>query len=205
MPVLRRRRLPILPILFAASVVWLSCAPPREQVTTHFVYPLQSEARLMNTVANPTGVYVVARGDTPKSIPARLGVDPDLFLLTNGLEADSKLEPGSLLIVPTVGPAAEPHAVRPRPAAAPRGRPPTALVDSSGLVRAVSGGVVTAVFRNYTSLGDVVIIESDREKAVYSGNFEPGVAVNATVRAGDVVATTAEPASVKVRFFPKGR
>ncbi len=194
MPVARRRRLPVLPILFAASAVCFSCTPRRDRVTTHFVYPLQTEAQLLNTVANPSGVYVVTRGDTPKSIPARLGVDPDLFLIANGLEPDSKLEPGTLLIVPTVGPAATPAA-----------RSTTPLVDSSGLVRAASGGTVTAVFRNYTSLGDVVIIENDREKAVYSGNFEPGVAVNAAVRAGDVVATTTEPASVKVRFFPKGR
>ncbi len=195
------------------SLTAASCTPRVEYVGTEFVYPLEDEARQINTVADPSGTYTVVRGDTPRSAAAKLGVDFDLFARTNGITAESRLEPGTLLVVPRIGTAKEPYAAArtpyrpavetsPPPPVAPK--PPEVLVDASGAVRAASAGTVSGVFRDYPSLGDVVIIENDREKAVYSGRFEPRVLKGARVSAGDVIAGGADRASVKVRFFLKG-
>jgi septal ring factor EnvC (AmiA/AmiB activator) len=59
------------------------------------------------------------------------------------------------------------------------------------------------VHRGYPGLGDVVIIESDAEKVIYSGTFAPAVSQGVAVSAGDVIATRVVGRTVRVSHFAR--
>lgn len=190
-----------------ATVCCLCCAPPQEYLTHEYVYPLEREVAEINRVAYPSESYIVLPGDTLSGIARRLGVDLEVLAEVNGFEGNATLKSGDLLVVPRVGgarAAADPLATGPVVApGAPAEPSGVTLVGPSGDVRALSTGTVIGVFRKYTSLGDVVIIETDRGRVVYSGAFEPRVLKGAEVRAGDVIGSGAAPGAVKARFFDK--
>lgn len=176
-----------------------SCEPRRPYERTVLVYPLEREVELLNTAAYPLGAYTVAPGDTARGIAGKLGVDYEVFAAFNGIDEKTVLRPGDVLVVPAVAlRAGGVQAVQARVSGGAEG-----LVGADGKLRAESAGVVTAVFRKYTSLGDVVIIEGDEERIVYSGSFEPAVTRGERVAAGDVLATGADSTSAKARRFAK--
>jgi hypothetical protein len=195
------------PLVFACALA-LSCRYPERNTRLVYVYPLEDEVKTINTAAYPEGSYRVKPGDTPKAVAAGLGVDFAIFAEMNGVEETTVLKPGDLLVVPRVAyrTDARPEGrgvVATAPVAPPQAGVGDKIVGSDGLVRALSAGTVTGVFRKYTSLGDVVIIENENERVVYSGAFEPAVAKGATVRAAGLIGTGARPGGVKARFFDK--
>ncbi|MCD6404971.1 MAG: LysM peptidoglycan-binding domain-containing protein [Planctomycetes bacterium] len=202
--------------LGGVSILAFSCRGVGPSLGVEYVYPLEQEVALLNTAAYPEGSYRVAPGDTLRRVAVRLNVDIEMLAAANGLSPGSKLTAGDVLVVPRVAPRGDnpiPPGAGPAAAGKPAGPHPTPevglaerekpLVGADGILRAIAAGTVTAVFRGYTSLGDVVIIESAEKRIVYSGSFEPVTAKGCTVNAVDIIAVRAKPESVKARIFTK--
>jgi len=193
-------------LLFLASCQppELYIPPPQEPAS------IAPEMELANTAAYPEGSYVVKAGDTPRGIAARLAIDYDVLARANGFTDETVLVPGYLIVVPRVA-LRTPDlpgraAARPKGAPDPGGRVETQLkveVDPSGRLKAASGGTVTAVHRGYPALGDVVIIENDVEKIIYSGEFTPSVAKGSVVSVGDSIASGVKENSARATRFRK--
>jgi len=193
----------VVPVLAALGTI--SCPQPRTHTSLQYVYPIEQEVARINRVSYPEDSYTVQPGDTPAGVAAKLDVPADILYEANAIDADTKLVPGDVLVIARTKQPASAKAGRASPEAPEDENGPDAagrsLVSPSGAVRAVSGGRVTAVYRKYTSLGDVVIIDDGRRRVVYSGDFEPVVVKGAEVRAGDLIGSAAAQGGVKVRFF----
>jgi hypothetical protein len=199
--------------LIVSCLFFVSCVYNEGDGRLVYVYPLEDEVKTINTVAAPAGAYRVQPGDTPGGIAAKFCVDYDVFAEMNGIEEGGVIRAGELLIIPRVAyrdgsePVSERPSLRhlvaePRPSAETVGEYDT-IVGADGAVRAGADGKVIAVFRKYTSLGDVVIIENESDKFVYSGSFEPAVVKGAAVSKDAVIARGARPGGVKLRVFAK--
>ncbi len=199
--------------LATAAPLWgalflLSCTGARQHTYYQYYYPLEREIAAINEVAYPEGLYTVVAGDTPSSVAARLDVPPNVLYEANAIEAGSTLSVGEVLVVPR--PASAPARMGAHGARvdlpggrsdAPAGR--VAIVGESGAVYALSAGRVIGVHRQYPSLGDVVIIETQRQRVVYSGAFTPTVEPGSEVGAGEVIGEGAREGGVTARSFDK--
>lgn len=204
-------------VLLGGCVTAWSCRGDRQGLDVEYIYPLEREVALLNTAAYPEGSYGVAAGDTLWGVAAKLNVDVEMLATANGLSTGSKLAAGDILVVPRVTPRGDNLIISPSAGPAANGAPEgpqeipgvgplqrkKPLVGPDGLLRAIAGGTVTGVFRRYTSLGDVVIIENDKKRIVYSGGFKPVTAKGCTVKAGDIIASGANPKNVQARVFAK--
>jgi len=193
----------VAPVL--AALLIISCPQPRTYTSLQYVYPLEQEVARINRVSYPEDSYTVQPGDTPAGVAAKLDVPADILYENNAIDADTKLAAGDVLVIPRTKEPAQTRAGRGAPGApVSENGSDTAgrlLVSPSGALRAVSAGRVIAVYRKYTSLGDVVIIDDGQRRVVYSGDFEPVVVKGAEVRAGDLIGSGAAPEGVKARFF----
>ena len=186
------------------------------------------QIELLNTAAYPEDTYMVVQGDTPRSISTKLAVEYSLLVQANDLTAKSVLKPGQLLVIPRVRPRSSDPFLRPAPSRAyadaappaatspastsssakPSGVRPSGPASAStarasgGDVKAVAAGVVKEIHRGYPNLGDVVIIESESEKVIYSGAFTPAVVPGEVVAEGASIAGGASGA-VRTTRFPK--
>ncbi len=169
--------------------VLLSCQPaPRH---TRDEAPRQSaiatEVATVNLAAYPEGTYTVVAGDTPRIIAAKLGIDYESLVDANGMTDKTVLQPGDVLVAPKVAPRnatlSTAGARGPQEGASAAAQ----VVDAAGNVRAIAAGVVSEVHRGYPGLGDVVIIENDAEKVIYSGTFTPSVAKGAAASVGSII------------------
>jgi len=214
----------------AVSVLFAVASCRTTEVQTVQAAPEQRsiipEIETIDLAAYPEGAYTVRSGDTPRGIAVRLGMDYNLLSGANGFKDDTVLKPGETIIVPRVaarsgfpagGAAAgaggivvrrgartsgeAPGAPAPQ-ARAPQVRAPEvrASVSSDGKVRCGSAGTVSAVYRRYPGLGDVVIMESETEKVICSGTFTPSVAKGDEVPAGGVIGTAAVGGVKESRF-----
>lgn len=194
-------------LLPAALCMLFSSCIGGDAVTRQYIYPLEDEIDVLNTVTVPAETYAVKTGDTPIAVARKFGIDWKVLVDVNGIHDPTGWKPGTLLTIPRVESLpGEPGQRRP-----PRKIPdtpgdassPVELISAYGVVKALSAGVVTEVLTGYTSLGDVVIIEGEAGRAVYSGSFKPLVAKGQSVAAGEAIATTDEPENVKARFFDR--
>jgi LysM repeat protein len=186
-------------------------APPLER-------SIIPEIQAVDLAAYPEGSYTVKSGDTPSGIAAKMGMDYTQLAAANAFKDDTVLKPGDVIIVPRVaertgfpagGADARAGGMVVRTGARPSGEVPQAQaprapvpasVSSDGRVHCGSAGTVSAVYRRYPGLGDVVIMESDTEKVIYSGTFTPSVAKDDDVPAGGVIGTAAAGGVKESRF-----
>jgi len=200
----------MLPAALLVALAAFSCVPSRsvESLPSPEAPSLAPEVDELNLAAYPESSYTVKAGDTPATIAARLGIDPVLLAKANDFKPDTVLKPGDLIIVPKVAdrnPAAPAVSRSPLSSAQPSAvaSKPVSVSIVDGRLRAISAGTVAEVHTGYPGLGDVVIIESDAEKVIYSGTFAPAVSKGADVSAGDVIATQVEGRTVRVSHFAR--
>jgi murein DD-endopeptidase MepM/ murein hydrolase activator NlpD len=110
-------------------------APPEQD-------PVARQIDLLNRAAYPEGSYTVQKGDTPRAIASKLGVDYPVFASTNGISENTPLTPGSVLVVPKVSERTDSFAV---PPGAVQGVVPQPVKISSAMAGAPPSNAAPAV------------------------------------------------------------